>query len=154
MKTETVTLGSLLNKAAEAERHLERYCASIRDVSKDNDVRLLTYYLAHHRHHQAQTLRALDPAVLERILALEVNHNVPFGVETELGLFDVAPDAIDAKALLDLAVAHDNRLLGLYGSLSKLPLMSDKAREVLESLVCIKEREVVMIRKMLAMEYF
>jgi hypothetical protein len=51
-----VSIGDILDKAAEFERILEKYYIEIRDNTSNNGVKLLTYYLSRHRRHLQEAL--------------------------------------------------------------------------------------------------
>lgn len=148
-----VTLGNLLDRAAEFEERVERYYASIRDSSENNGVRLLTYYLVRHRRHQEQGLKGLDSSQREHIRAIEIKHDIPFVPEKVFHFLDTPPEAMTGDRLLKAAVTYDDLLIELYQSILQQSLI-DEARNVLEALIRIEERDIVMIKKMIAMDYF
>jgi hypothetical protein len=148
-----VTLGDLLDRAAEFERRVENYYAAIRDTSKDNGVRLLTYYLARHRRHQEEGFEGLDDSQKARIRAIDLKYDVSFDPERTFHLLNCPPEQITGEELLDAAAGYDAQLIELYKSILQQPLI-DEARSVMEALIRVEERDIVMLKKMSAMHYF
>ena len=126
------TLGDLLDRASEFEARLEKYYGAVRDHTTDNGVRLLTYYLARHRRHQEQGLQAV--VRLGRLMITNSSAEV------------------SGQHLLETAVNYDTRLIALYREILKQPLTAE-ARAMIEALIRIEERDVIMLKKMIAMEY-
>lgn len=148
-----ITLGDLLDRGREFEVRLEAFYAGLRDESRNPGVRLLTYYLARHRRHQDQALSGLGPHQVALLRKVELKHSVPFDVDRHLHLRDMPADQVTGEALLNAAVAYDQALSDLYRAILDQPLI-DEIRAVLEALVRLEERDIVMMKKMLAMDYF
>ena len=148
-----VTMEDLLNRAAEFERKLERYFAEIRDVSEDKGVRLLTYYLARHRRHLDQHLAELDADGRKKIYKVKVKYDIDFHPERDLNLMDSQPSEIKSNELLNKAIAYDEQLIHLYRLMLEQPL-GETATTLVEALIRLEEKDVVMLKKMLAMNYF
>lgn len=147
------TLGELLDCAQDAENHLEASCSAIRDRSTDSGVRLLTYYLARHRHHQKSALSGLASGVLRHLRKVELSCDLPFNPATELCPPDFAPDSVDGKMLIEAAVSHDRKLVVLYNAIL-VQALNEELRAVLKALVKVEERDIIMLKKMLAIRYF
>jgi hypothetical protein len=150
---DTVTFGDLLDRASAFEERVAHYYASIRDSSADNDVRLLTYYLARHRRHQEQGLAGLDAGQRERIRAVEMEHDIPFVPEESFYFLDTPPEDLTGRVLLEAAVTYDTQVIALYRGVLEQSVMGE-ARGAVETLIRIEERDIVMIKKMMAMQYF
>lgn len=148
-----VTMEDLLNRAAEFERRLERYFAEIRDQSENNGVRLVTYYLSRHRRHLDQALAELDPDGVTRIKKVRVKYDIDFHPERDFQLIETPASEVNANELLNGAVAYDEQLIQLYRSMLEQPLGED-ATVLVEALVRLEEKDIVMLKKMLAMNYF
>jgi hypothetical protein len=148
-----VTFGELLDRAAEFERRLERTYAALRDESRDGGVRLLTYYLSRHRAHLRQALDSLGPGQVERVRSIRLKYDVPFRPEVDFGLMSAPPGEVKARQLLEAAVSYDERLVSLYRGIIDQPLR-DEARAFLEALVRLEEKDIIMLKKMIAMDYF
>ena len=73
-----VTIGDLLDRTADFERHLEQYYADIRDRSKDNSVRLLTYCLSRHRGHLPEALKKYSPQVIGHVRKISLKRAISF----------------------------------------------------------------------------
>lgn len=152
-KMAIVSIGDLLDRASSSENKLERYYASIRDCSRDNGVRLLTYYLARHRKHIQEALDNFSSQEVERIRKIQLKYDIDFNPEREFHLMKTPPEEVEARELLEAAVAYDQQLVDLYKKILEQP-MSDEARSVVEALIRIEERDIVMLKKMIAMDYF
>jgi hypothetical protein len=148
-----VTLGELLDRAAEFERLLERTYGTLRDESQDGGVRLLTYYLSRHRWHLQQALENFDYEQVSRIRKVRLKHDVPFAPDKGSPLIGAAPGEVTGRVLLEAAVGHDQKLVDLYRSILSQPV-GEEARAFLEALIRLEETDMVMLRKMIAMDYF
>lgn len=148
-----VTLGDLLDRGREFEVSLETYYGSIRDRSRDNGVRLLTYYLARHRRHQEETLAEYDKSLIDRLRKVEIRHDVLADPNRQFQLPDTTYEEVTGAELLGAAARHDQTLIDLYRAILKQPII-DEVRAVLEALIRVEERDIVMIKKMIAMHYF
>jgi len=148
-----VTVGALLDKAEQFEQRLERYYAAIRDESEDNGVRLLTYYLSKHRRHLRRALSDLDTAKIRLIRRIELKY--ADDVDLEKGLHITKTPARDVKGedLLESAVEHDAALVQLYKGMLRQSLIAE-VHAFLEALIRVEERDIVMLKKMLAVHYF
>ena len=148
-----VTFGELLDRAAEFEQRLERTYAALRDGSEDGGVRLLTYYLSRHRAHLTQALEGLSPGQVERIRRIRLKYDIAFDPEQDFGSTGAPPAQVKARQLLEAAVSYDERLVSLYRGIIGQPLM-EEARAFVEALVRLEEKDIIMLKKMIAMDYF
>jgi rubrerythrin len=148
-----VTVGALLNRARRFEIRLEQFYRRVRDKSADNSVRLLTYYLARHRQHQELALQGLDPRLRERLRKTQLDESVDFTSFERFPLLGKAPEKTAGPDLLEAAIRYDEALVDLYRRLLNYPL-DDEARAAIEAMIRIEERDMVMLKKMLAMRYF
>ena len=148
-----ITVGELLDRVQDFEARLDAYYAKIRDCSKDNSVRLLTYYLSRHRRHQAIALEGLSSKILKKIRKIELQFEVPFDTTAERRLPKFKSETVRSDRLIETAIRHDGTRVSLYRSILAQPLPDD-ACAVLDALVRLEERDMVMLKKMLAMRYF
>jgi hypothetical protein len=148
-----VTIRNLIDRAREFERRLEAHYAAIRDRSKDDGVRLLTYYLSRHRRHLDEAIAGYGGADLQKILEVRLKQDVVFDPAASMEIVMVPPAAADGQQLLEAAVAHDLELVGLYRRILEQPL-GEGATALVRSLVRLEERDIVMLKKMIAMHYF
>ena len=149
----TVTVGDLLDRGREFEARLEAYYAKIRDRSQDNEVRLLTYYLARHCRHQDQVMATYDKTQVANLRKAEVTHDVVFESEKHFPLLGRRPEGVTGEELLQAALKYDQTLIVLYRSILEQPI-DDELRVMVESLIRVEERDIVMMKKMIAMHYF
>jgi hypothetical protein len=148
-----VTVGELLDRGHDFESKLDAYYAEVRDQSPDNSVRLVTYYLARHRRHQERALGELDPNILQHLREMGLTFDASLDAAAGPRLPDFAPEAVKGNVLIEAAVSHGKGLVSLYRSILAQPLNED-VQTVLEALIRVEEREIVMMKKMLAMHYF
>lgn len=148
-----VDVGQLLDRAREFEGLLERYYAELRDQCEDNGVRLLAYYLSRHRRHLEEALGNLDAAARARVRRIKLKYDVEFHPEKEFHLLSVPLERVKGADVLEAAVGHDTTLVRLYRSILEQPL-SEEAAQLFEALIRIEERDIVMLKKMIAMNYF
>ena len=113
----------------------------------------MTYYLARHRRHQERALVGLAPDMLQHVRKVELKFDVPFDPATDIRLPDFAPEAVKGDELIGAAVSYESQLASLYRSILAQPL-NEEVRTVLEALIRVEERDIVMLKKMLAMHYF
>ena len=148
-----VSIEDLLDRASQFEERLERYYAAIRDESKDNGVRLLTYYLSRHRRHLQEALSNFKQEEISRIKKIKLKYNIEFYPEREFKLIKTPPQEVRGEELLEAAVGYDLELITLYKSILKQPLIQEAAG-LMESLVRMEEKDIVMLKKMIASHYF
>lgn len=147
------SIGDLLDRAGEFETRLERYYAAIRDESQDNGVRLLTYYLSRHRRHLQQALNGLNPGKVGHIRRIKLKYDIDFHLEKAFHLIKTPPCDIKGTELLEAAVSYDEELVKLYKNILQQPL-STEASVFIETLIRVEEKDIVMLKKMIAMDYF
>lgn len=148
-----VTVGGLLDRAEEFEQRLENYYAAIRDESENNGVRLLTYYLSKHRRRLRSALADLDAGEVQRIRRIELKYADDLALDKEPRPMQTPPADVTGEELLEAAVAHDTMLIALYRHVRKQPLIAE-AQAFFDALVRVEERDIVMLKKMLAVHYF
>ena len=148
-----VSVGDILDRVTEFEKRLEDYYAFVRDEAKDGGARLLTYYLCRHRRHLETAMEQLGAKELEHIRKIRLKHDVELRLEKSQQ--DHAEGSADVKGqqLLDIAVQHDELLIDLYKKVLEQPL-STEVKVFVESLLRTEERDIVMLKKMVAMGYF
>jgi len=146
-------VGNLLKRADEFERQLEKFYATIRDETKDSGVRLLTYYLARHCSHLKRALDDFSLGEIGPICEEQLERTVEYPDARQLRIIETDPAEVRGRELLECAVNHDRALIGLYQSVLDQPL-SEGAADLFESLIRIEEGDIVMLKKMIAMNYF
>jgi len=148
-----INIGDLLNRAISYEDRLEKYYAEIRDRSKNNGTRLLSYYFSRHRRHLKQALNELTPDQIQRIRKVKLKYDIEFNPEKVFKIIDISPEEVKGNNLLEAGVKYNTALIELYKKILQQPLI----REVsifFESLIRVEERDIVMMKKMIAMNYF
>jgi len=144
-----VSVGDLLDRAAAFERELEKYYTVIRDVGSNEGVKLLTYYLSKHRRHLQEALKDFSDDKIASIRSIKLK----YGIEFKLKIDKADPEDIKGQDLLEAASHYDAELIHLYKEIVQQPL-SPEATTLFETLLRIEERDIVMIKKMIAMNYF
>lgn len=148
-----VSIGDLIDRAAEFEKRLEKYYAAIRDESQNDGVGLLTYYLSRHRRHLQHALDEFSPTKISRIRNVKLKYDIEFHSEKDFPLMKTPPQDVKGQELLEAAVGYDTELVSLYKKILQQPLSAD-AKSLFETLIRIEERDIVMLKKMIAMNYF
>ena len=144
-----VSVGDLLDRAAAFEQELEKYYMVIRDVGTNEGVKLLTYYLSKHRRHLQKALEDFSDAMIARIRSIKLKYDIEF----KLKIDKADLEDIKGQDLLEAASNYDAELIHLYKEILQQPL-SPAATTLFETLIRIEERDIVMIKKMIAMHYF
>jgi hypothetical protein len=147
------SIEELLDRARQFEERLEKYYAAIRDGSRDNGVRLLTYYLSRHRRHLQQALESFTPEQLARVGKIKLKYDIVFYPEKEFTLIKTAPEEVRGQELLEAAVNYDLELVNLYKSILRQPI-GPEGTQAVECLIRVVERDIVMLKKILATHYF
>ncbi|MEW5816023.1 MAG: hypothetical protein AB1798_11605, partial [Spirochaetota bacterium] len=129
-----ITIGDLLDRAQQFEERLKTYYASIRDQSRDNGVRLLTYYLSRHRNHLQQAMKDYSSQKIHAIRAVRLKYDINFTPEEEFTLIKTPPQEVRAKELLEAAAEYDSNLITFYKTIHQQPLI-DEVRALFESLI-------------------
>ena len=148
-----VSVGDLLDRAQEFEDRLAEHYASIRDQSAAGGVRLLTYYLSRHRNHLRQATEDFGSAKIGRVRSIKLKYDIEFQPQAKLHLLEPSPREVTAPELLEAAVEYDLALVSLYKGILEQPL-NEVAAAFIESLIRVEERDVVMLKKMMATHYF
>lgn len=144
-----VSVGDLLDRAAVFEQELEEYYTAIRDGVTNEGVRLLTYYLSKHRRHLQKALEDFSDDKIARIRSIKLKYDIEF----KLKIDKIDLEDIKGQDLLEAASNYDAELIHLYKEILQQPL-SPAATTLFETLIKIEERDIVMIRKIIATHYF
>lgn len=148
-----VTVGELLDRAEGYETRLEGYYVQIREQSQNNGVRLLTYYLSKHRRRLRSALGDLNPADLQRIRRIELKYGDDATLSGEPRPMETSPSDVTGEELLASAVDHDSLLIAMYKRIRQHQLIAE-AQAFFDALIRVEERDIVMLKKMLAVHYF
>ena len=79
--------------------------------------------------------------------------DISFDPEKNFHLLKAPPKTVAGDQLLQAAIGYNGELTALYRAILEQPV-DDNARPVLEALLRVEERDIVMLKKMLAMHYF
>lgn len=146
-------IGELLDHTVEFEQRLERYCARVRDMSRDNNTRLLAYYVGRHHRHIPDILTAYSPQAIGRIRRIRLKHKIRFAPERKFHAIRTPPAKVPGKDLLEAAIGYTSALMDLYGQILSQPL-AGRSRQLVAALIRLEERDVVTLREMAAINYF
>ena len=149
----SVTIEELIRRAGEFEEKLEHCYADIRDKSENDGVRLLTYYLSRHCKHLQEAIENFNHEEIERIKKIRLKYDIEFWPEKNFRALDCSSEEIRGERLLEYAVEHETLLVSLYKSILNQPLTKE-AENFFECLIRIEEKNIVMLKKMIAMDYF
>lgn len=148
-----INIGDLLDRAKNYEQRLEKYYVEIRDKSENNGVRLLCYYFSRNRHHLKQAIDDMSSDLLKRIYKVKLKYDIDFDPDKVFKIIGISPDVVKGQDLLDAAVQYNTTLLELYKNILQQPLIAE-VKAFIESLMKVEERDIVMLKKMIAMNYF
>ena len=147
------TIGKWLDRVAEFETRIEAFYAGVRDCSTDNNVRFLSYYLSRHGYRLQAALAALTPSLRDHVRAAQLKRRLVFSPELAFYAIKTPPGDIKGTPLLDAALRYDAELAGLYRQmLGQSP--DSETSTVLESLVHMEERDMIILKKIQAMQNF
>jgi hypothetical protein len=148
-----VSIGDILDKAAEFEKGLESYYIGIRDNTSNEGVRLLTYYLSRHRLHQKEAFDSIKKDELLRIKKVKLKYDIVFDMEKELHPLEKSVTEVTGRDLLEAAVEYNQKLIELYEKIQKQPLL-EEANSLIECLISIEKKDIVMLKKTMATDYY
>jgi hypothetical protein len=143
----------LINHISTFEVTLTAHYAAIRDQSENNGVRLLTYYLSRHRNHLMKAIDDFDKNSIERIKKIKIKYEIDQNLGKNFPILDKDPKDIKSEELLDSAVQYDMEIITLYKKLNEQPITKE-AKSFFEICIKLEEKDVVMIKKMIATNYF
>lgn len=146
-------LGELLDQVSQFEERLTAFFTSLRDQSADNHVRLLTYYMARHRQHQQDALARLPAELIQQIRAITVTLDNTFRPEAAFYAMQIPHTELTGRQFLDAAVRYGEALVAFYRRILAEPLQAE-AREMMASMVHTEQRDIAMMNKIIAMNYF
>lgn len=145
--------GDLMDRVAEFDEQLDHYLRLVRDKSKDNSTRLATYCLALHRRQQECVMGGLKPKQLQAAREAKINLG-PDSIHVErLVIPDTAPEKITGQQLIKAAICYNTEMLSLCKTIMTNRISND-VRVVLKACAGVKERDIIMLKKMLTMKYF
>ena len=148
-----VSFHDIINKALEFENRLEQYYIEIRDTTENEGVRMITYYLSRHRRRLQKALGDLPQATRDHLFKMTFKHDIEFNPEQDFRPLNSPVADIQAEALIDAGVNYDLQLVEVYKKILELPVNKD-ASAFVEGLIRMEEKDVVMLKKMLATHYF
>lgn len=149
----TFTLGKLLDRVETFEDRLTIFYAAVRDHSKDNEAKLLIYYLVRHRKHQQQAFDNFEKRDLRVTRRIKLPGDIPFLPEAEQHLLQAKPTCVNGKTLLEAAMAYDTQLIQYYSRLLKAT-KDPVATSLIKSLIRLEQRHKLMLKKLIDMNYF
>lgn len=153
MEGYAVNLGALLDLISDFEQQLDHYLLTTRDKSKDNSARLVTYCLALHRRHQESVMSGLKPKALLVARKATIKPG-PVSIHAKRLMIPVtAPESITGKELIKAAICYNTELLSICRAVMA-DRVSNEVCIVLKACAGIKERDILMLKKMLDMKYF
>ncbi len=148
-----VSFQDIINKALAFEEQLEHYYIEIRDTTENEGVRMITYYLSRHRRRLQKALEALSQATRAHLFKMTFKHDIEFNPEQDFHPLTIPASDIQAEGLIDAGVNYDLQLVDAYKKILELP-MNAEASAFIEGLIRMEEKDVVMLKKMLATHYF
>ncbi len=148
-----VSIGDVLDKAADFEKILELYYVEIRDNTPNNGVKLLTYYLSRHRRHLQEAFNNIEKSDLNKIRKVKLKYEVGFYFEKEFHPMQTPVTDVSGDELLEAAVGYDKKLITLYEKIRNQPL-PEGTENFIGSLISIEQKDIVMLKKTMATHYY
>ncbi len=148
-----VSIGELLDRFSNFEDKLESYYAGLRDTTENSGVRLLTYYLSKHRQHLKEVERGFSSSDFNKLSQVELKYDLEFNVERDFHVINRPLKEITGEELLKAAADYDEKLIHWYEKILLQPIGKD-GMILFQSLLNREKRDIVMLKKMLAMNYF
>lgn len=148
-----LTVGEFLDKNLAFKNRLTSFYAEIRDQTQDNAIRLLTYHLAKGKTRQAVALENLPPETIHQARKVQIALDEPFNPKKKHRLPDFEPATVNGNDLIGEAIARQGKLASQYRFILAQTRHED-VRAVLTALVLMEERDIELLKKMLAMRYF
>jgi hypothetical protein len=148
-----MSVAKFLEKVRETEKSMSDYYCRINNATKKEGVRLLTDYLCRHRNRLEEAMSELDDATAGHLNKIMLKCPVDFAWIDRNTRFKTGATEIDGRDLLDIAVQFDTGLIGMYRQVSELPLI-EEALAFFNSLIKIEEKDIVMLKKITATNYY
>jgi hypothetical protein len=149
-----MTVGEIFRDIEQFEDRLQQYYAEVRDKTREDDLRLLTYYLATRRRHTKKAFTSVSEATGARVKDTRLEDGPGFEAEHGRAILGLSPESVGAVELLNMAVDHCREQIGLYGTLTELWPDGDEARDILVRLKELEEADIKIMRDMIKMDYF
>jgi rubrerythrin len=149
----SITFDELLKRATAFELRLESYYAEISDRTEDPGVKMLSFYLSRHRRHLGEASGSIEPEQLTHIGSIRLKFDIDFDPDSDLERMSTPLEEVKSRELLDAAIRYDSQLVRLYRDILEQPV-GPEAKSFLESLIRLEEKDIVMLKKIVAMDYF
>lgn len=147
------TLGKLLDRVDAFEDRLIQFYAAVRDHSRDNEAKLLIYYLARHRKHLQQASGKFGQQELTLARHIKIQGDIPFTPDAERKLLQANPSTVNGKTLLETALTYDTQLVQFYSCMLKAT-KDPVATSLIKSLIRLEQSHKLMLKKLIDMNYF
>jgi hypothetical protein len=146
-----VLVAKVLDHADEFERRLAEFYRGLALKTAREGVRLLTDHMSRHRQRTRIVLAILPSGKLHRMRSSHLRYE-PHLDHHLLEIIDLGLDP-SASEVLDLAIRCDECLVGLYRQVVEQPI-DQEVRELFEILIRRECCDMVMLKKIKAMDYF
>ena len=140
-----ITIEEILGHIESFENSLTKFFERIHDETHDEGARLLTDYIARHRH---RTLAALDKCpheVIDRIKKLPLQYQPDIPGEHCFKEIKLPPDASPLE-ILEAAIAFDQCLVQMYKQIASQPL-AHEIKDLFENLSIYEEADEIDLKK-------
>jgi hypothetical protein len=148
-----VNIGQLLDSFDGFEQRFEDYFTLVRDKSRDNGARLVSYCLALHRRQQATVLGGLKPDVVQQARKTQLKSDIVTDLDTRIRVPASKPEKATGKVLIETAIRSNTEMVSVYRAILT-HVSGNEVRAVLNAHLLVKERDIATLKKMLAMNYF
>ncbi|MEI6219357.1 MAG: hypothetical protein WCP86_10695 [bacterium] len=148
-----MNIGQLLDSIDGFEQRFESYFTLVRDKSRNNGARLVSYCLALHRRQQATVLGGLKPKVVQQARKKELKSGIVPELDTLIRVPDSKPEMVTGKELIETAIRSNKEMVCVYRAILT-QRAGKEVQAVLTAHVLVKDRDIATLKKMLAMNYF
>jgi hypothetical protein len=146
-----ITIEEILGHIESFENSLTDFFDNIHGESHDEGVRLLTGYIARHRH---RTLAALDKCpheVIDHIKKLPLQYQPDIPGKHTFKEIKLSPDATPLE-ILEAAIAFDECMVQMYKQIARQPL-AHEIKDLFENLSIYEEADEIDLKKIRQMFY-
>ncbi len=140
-----ITIEEILGHIENFENSLTDFFVNIHDESHDEGVRLLTGYIARHRHRTLAALGKCPHEVIDRIKKLPLQYQPDIPGEHCFKEIKLPSDATPLE-ILEAAIAFDECMVQMYKQIASQPV-AHEIKDLFESLSIYEEADEVDLKK-------
>lgn len=140
-----ITVEEILACIESFENSITDFFDKIHDETHNEGARLLTDYIARHRHRTLAALEESSHEEIEHIKKLPLQYSPDMPGEHSLREIKLSPDATPLE-ILEAAIAFDECMVQMYKQISRQPV-AQEIKEIFESLITYEEADESDLKK-------